>query len=136
MSGSLNVLNNHFLSITNAILKSADDANIPSDYKSPASLMRFCKDRISYASSFKRFCKNRISYTSSFKVPPTVVHEAGVYINKLKNKNSNGARQYQFHDVKSRSSSRNRIVDIHLQFTHSVKYISFGSESSQSFSIA
>ena len=83
---SPNVFNNHFLSLTDAILKSAD-ISISSDYKIPTSL--------------KKFCKDRISSSDSFKVPPVAVHEVGAYINKLKNKKSNRARQYQFYDVKT-----------------------------------
>ena len=72
---SPNVFNNHFLSLTDAILKSADTST-SSDYKIPASL--------------KKFCKDRISSSDSFKVPPVAVHEAGAYINKLKNKKAMG----------------------------------------------
>ena len=72
---SPNVFNNHFLSLTDAILKSADTST-SSDYKIPASL--------------KKFCKDRISSSDSFKVPPIAVHEVGAYINKLKNKKAMG----------------------------------------------
>ena len=69
---SLNVFSNHFLSLTDAILKSAETST-SSDYKIPTSL--------------KTFCKDRISSNDSFKVPPVAVHEVGAYINKPKNKN-------------------------------------------------
>ena len=72
---SPNVFNNHFLSLTDAILKSADTST-SSDYKIPTSLMKFCKDRI--------------SSNDSFKVPPIAVHEVGAYINKLKTKKAMG----------------------------------------------
>ena len=72
---SPNVFNNHFLSLTDAILKSADTST-SSDYKIPASL--------------KKFCKDRISFSDSFKVPPIAVHEVGAYIKKLKNKKAMG----------------------------------------------
>ena len=49
---SPNVFNNHFLSLTDAILKSAD-TRTSSDYKIPTSLKKFCKDRISSNDSFK-----------------------------------------------------------------------------------
>ena len=81
---SPNVFDNHFLSLTDAILKSADTST-SSDYKIPTSLMKFCKDRI--------------SSSDSFKVPLIAVHEVGAYINQLKNKKSNGAWQYQFYDA-------------------------------------
>ena len=55
---SLNVFSNHFLSLTDAILKSADTST-SSDYKIPTSL--------------KTFCKDRISSNDSFKVPPVAV---------------------------------------------------------------
>ena len=69
------MFNNHFLSLTDAILKSADTST-SSDYKIPASL--------------KKFCKDRISSSDSFKVPPIAVHEVGAYIKKLKNKKAMG----------------------------------------------
>ena len=69
------MFNNHFLSLTDAILKSADTST-SSDYKIPASL--------------KKFCKDRNSSSDSFNVPPIDVHEVGAYINKLKRKKAMG----------------------------------------------
>ena len=63
---SPNVFNNYFLSLTDAILKSADTST-SSDCKIPTPL--------------KKFCKDRISSRDSFKVPPIAVHDVGVYIN-------------------------------------------------------
>ena len=49
---SPSVFNDHFLSLTDAILKSAD-TRTSSDYKIPTSPKTFCKDRISASDLFK-----------------------------------------------------------------------------------
>ena len=72
---SPNVFNNHFLPLTDAILKSADTSTA-CDYKIPPSL--------------KKFCNYRINSSDLFKVPPIAVHEVGAYINQLKNKKAMG----------------------------------------------
>ena len=70
------MFNNHFLPLTDAILKSADTSTA-CDYKIPPSL--------------KKFCNYRINSSDLFKVPPIAVHEVGAYIDQLKNKKAMGS---------------------------------------------
>ena len=72
---SLNSLNKHFLSFSESILKSTDNCS--------------CKD-YEISSFLKKFCKDRIGSTDSCIVPLIAVHEVGMHIVNLKNKESMG----------------------------------------------
>ena len=70
------------------------------------------------------FCNETGGSTDAFKVPHIAVHDGGVYMNKLENKEAVGP-DYEFHNVKTRSSLRCRIFDIHLQLIHAFSKIYF-----------
>ena len=73
---SPNSFNEHFSSISESILKSANNS-FYEDYE--ISPLR------------EQFLQDRVSSTDSFKVPPIAVHEVGMYISHLKNKKSMGS---------------------------------------------
>ncbi|WP_419598339.1 reverse transcriptase domain-containing protein [Thiolapillus sp.] len=75
IKGSPNSFNEHFLSVSESILKSADNS--------------FC-EVYEISPLLEQFCQDRLSSTDSFTVPPIAVHEVGMYISHLKNKKSMG----------------------------------------------
>ena len=72
---SPNSLNEHFLSVSESVLKSTDNSS--------------CKD-YEISPFLKKFCQDRIGSTDSFIVPLIAVHEVGMHIVNLKNKKSMG----------------------------------------------
>ena len=75
IKGSPNSFNEQFLSISESILKSADNS--------------FC-EVYEISPLLEQFCQDRLSSTDSITVPPIAVHEVGMYISHLKNKKSMG----------------------------------------------
>ena len=72
---SPNSFNEHFLSLSESILKSTDNS--------------LCKD-YEISPLLKKFCQDRISSADSLAVPPIAVHEVGMYVTHPKNKKSMG----------------------------------------------
>ena len=75
IKGSPNSFNEHFLSISESILKSSENS--------------FCED-YEILPLFEQFCQERVGSSDTFTVPLIAVHEVGMHISHLKNKKSMG----------------------------------------------
>ena len=73
IKGSPDSFNEHFLSISESIFKSANNS--------------FC-EVYQISPLLEQFCQDRLSSTDSFTVPPIAVHEVGMHISHVQNKKS------------------------------------------------